>query len=489
MPQGVTLHIKNWISRFNPEQTNGSIEERMQREIFVFIYFIFSIFALSSIVFFFYLEKTQAAVLPISYILIAGLSVVLISKNIHRVFGQRLFNVCTLLLPFVLQYFLGGIKATGFLMIWSSISILNVISLKDNRKVMIWCLCFLGLIIHSFEIEHGQIEAFENSYSKNFLAMNFALVAFIHFGLSRYVIFHQIRLRKVLMRNQEKLELINENLSYRNTEINDSLVYAQHLQSSILPKSEILSERFQEFEIFFKPKEVIGGDFYWYGEIEGKRVFAIIDCTGHGIPGAFVSMMGYNLLNHIILSKRITYPGFILNQLNQMVKQSLHQESSGNKDGMDMSIITYDPISRSLEFAGAKNDLFYLDSRNGLVRLKGSRSSIGGFNGTGKAEYETHEITLRNKTKFFMTTDGLIDQFGGENNKRFSTKRLTNFLKLMIDREVKQINKDLIFVLNEWQGNNEQLDDILFSTFSIDPVLEINRTLKYKSYHKKSKRA
>jgi len=487
--KGLDLYIKNLISRINFVKRESTVEEKMQKEIFVFIYLIFCIFSLGCMTVLIMSKKESAALIPISYIILAGICTYLTSKNRYYRITQAIFTGLTILLPFVLQHYLGGIRATGVLMIWSSISILNVIGIKKAKYVTIWSLVFLLLVFHAFYIEQHLPSITEGIYAKISLCINFVLVAFIHFYLSRYVIFHQIRLRIKITSHQKRLEISNANLSYRNTEISNSMDYAKHLQKSILPKQEILKEKFQMMEIFFQPKEVIGGDFYWYGECEGKKIFAIIDCTGHGIPGAFVSMMGYNLLNQIILSRKITYPGFILNQLNTAVKNSLKQESSGNKDGMDMSLITYDPISRNLEFAGAKNDLYYFDPENGLTRIKGSRCSIGGFNGVEKAQYETHSIRIKEETKFFMTTDGLIDQFGGENDKRFSTKRLKRFLELMMDKTANQISRDLIQILNDWKGSTEQIDDILFSTFTIEPHEEINRVLKIKRYNKQNKRA
>lgn len=433
--------------------------------------------------------NSQALIFPISYIILAGICTRLIRANKHYDTFQTIFTALTLLLPFVMQDKIGGIRATGVLMLWSSIAMLNVVSIKKFKWVAAWSAFFIALVMMAFYKENQLIQNTESINSKTFLAVNLLAVGFIHFYHVRFVIFNQIRLRKIVIDNHKKLEISNEALSNRHSDLNDSMDYAQYLQKSILPPKEMLEEKFQMIDIYFKPKEVIGGDFYWYGECEGKKIFAIIDCTGHGIPGAFVSMMAYNLLNQIILSRKITYPGFILNQLNKAVKNSLKQESSGNKDGMDMSLISYDPISRNLEFSGAKNDLYYFDPENGLTRIKGSRCSIGGFNGMDKAHYETHSIRIKEESKFFMTTDGLIDQFGGENDKRFSTKRLKRFLEIMMDKNATQISRDLIQIFNDWKGGTEQIDDILFSTFTIEPQEEINRVLKIKRYDKQGKRA
>jgi len=487
--KGLDLYLKNLISRIGFVREETSIAEKSQKEIFVFIYFIFCVFSLVCLSVLLTLGKERASIIPILYIFLAGTCTYLISKNYVFKQAQGIFSFITILLPFILQYYLGGISKTGFLMLWSSLSILNVISLKKNFQVFLWIALFFALALLSFALEALHFPENVGKYSSTYLGFNFIAVAYIHFGLSRYVIFHQIRLRKKLIKNQDKLERMNDHLYQRNSELNDSLDYAETLQRSILPKSELLEKKFQEIKVFFKPKEVIGGDFYWFGESDGKKIFAIIDCTGHGIPGAFVSMMGYNLLNHIILSKRITYPGFILNQLNKLVKESLRQESSGNKDGMDMSIISYDPLSRSLEFAGAKSDLYYMDDENGLMRIRGSRCSIGGFNGSKEAEYETHTIQLKDKTKFFMTTDGLVDQFGGNNDKRFSSKRLHNHLLKLLNQEVNSAAHHLVEMLENWKGNTEQLDEILFSVFSIDPQKDLSSRLKIKRYDKKRKSA
>ena len=219
--------------------------------------------------------------------------------------------------------------------------------------------------------------------------------------------------------------------------------------------------------MLFRPRDIVSGDFYWYASLNNKVFIAACDCTGHGVPGAFVSMIGNNLLNQIILEKKEENPGNILTQLNQGVKAAFTKEGEqAAQDGMDMVLSVLDRKNNQLEYAGANNTMIFL--REGeLEVLKGDRTSIGGDTDQG-FEFQTKAIQTREADRFYLFSDGFQDQFGGNKGKKFMIKRykqliMDNHLEPMSDQKARY---EKTFV--DWMGtDNEQIDDVLMIGFMV----------------------
>lgn len=268
-----------------------------------------------------------------------------------------------------------------------------------------------------------------------------------------------------------------------NTEITDSINYAKYIQSSILPKADQLESYLGEHFVLYKPKDIVSGDFYWISNIENKSIIAAVDCTGHGVPGAFMSMLGIALLNEIINKEYITHPGVILRRLRKEVINSLQQkgERGEQKDGMDIALCTLDLENMKLQFAGANNPLYLIRKSNmdkvGVIRceligddqlyeIKGDPMPIGISDRMDN--FTLHEIDVYKGDSFYLFTDGFPDQFGGPDGKKFGYKQfrellLKNNSKTMPDQKI-----SLEKLLNEWMGNNSQIDDILVIGFRIN---------------------
>ena len=273
---------------------------------------------------------------------------------------------------------------------------------------------------------------------------------------------------KELRDEKEKVESINSTLAEQkkvievaNKNITDSINYAKKIQDAILPRSTKLNELNDSVAILYLPKDVVSGDFYWFEKIGNKYIYATADCTGHGVPGAFMSMIGVNNLNQIIVENKITSPDKILKELNIAVKKVLKQddEDSESRDGMDISISCFDLDKKVISYAGAFRPLTYIRN-NELFEIKGSRNPIGGsapidFN------YELHEFDYQKDDVFYMFSDGFPDQFGGAKGKKFMNKQLKEvFMKIYKFPPLKQ--KELLKQeLENWRGNNEQIDDVL----------------------------
>lgn len=261
---------------------------------------------------------------------------------------------------------------------------------------------------------------------------------------------------------QSKLEL-----EHKNQETLDSILYAKKIQDAILPLHSTIKESLKESFILHRPRDIVSGDFYWFRHLRGKIFIASVDCTGHGVPGAFMSMIGSILLDDIIVTKQIDQPDIILNMLHKGVVKALRQSSKekASKDGMDIALCVIDEKLNKLQFAGALRPLIHI--REGeLMRIKSDASPIGGY----RAEmpvFSLHEIDIQKGDVFYIYSDGYPDQFGGELDKKYMTKRFRELLLSMAHRDM-SVQKDLLEKeFNRWRGNNEQVDDVLVLGFRL----------------------
>jgi serine phosphatase RsbU (regulator of sigma subunit) len=258
----------------------------------------------------------------------------------------------------------------------------------------------------------------------------------------------------------EALSSAYSEIEIKNKDITDSINYSKRIQDASLPPVELRKELFPDSFILFKPKDIVSGDFYWYAEKEGKKVIAACDCTGHGVPGALMSMIGNNILNQIVNEKGITSAAEILNQLHLDIRKSLKQdEHPENKDGMDIALLVFNSASE-VEYAGAQRPL-WLVSNEVLTEIKGNKFSIGGMQIETDRKFTNHRLTLSENDTLYIFTDGYADQFGGPDGKKFMTKNLKDLILRIQNESMPQQGKLLDDSLEAWKERTEQVDDIL----------------------------
>ncbi|BDX38675.1 hypothetical protein CYCD_20300 [Tenuifilaceae bacterium CYCD] len=279
--------------------------------------------------------------------------------------------------------------------------------------------------------------------------------------------------------NLQNIEIQNQrdHIQKQNENINKSINYAQGIQKALLPPQTSLQEIFPNSFIFFRPRDIVSGDYYWFKELTsgfgsnektGKIAISAIDCTGHGVPGAFLSMIGYNLLDDIVY-RGINKPGEILRELNNGIRRTLRQDETENRDGMDMAICVVDMNNKVVEFSGAKNPLVYVVNDE-VFRIRGDKESIGGGMGYMENEFTTHSIRIDGPTWFYMFSDGFIDQFGGGDGRKFMIKNFIDFLAGISILPADQQREMLKNALKDWLGTKyTQVDDILVVGFKIEP--------------------
>lgn len=246
-------------------------------------------------------------------------------------------------------------------------------------------------------------------------------------------------------------------------EITDSLNYAKRIQSAILPSTKNIARFFPESFILFMPRDIVSGDFYWFHRIEDKFISVVVDCTGHGVPGAFMSIIGTYLLNNIIIQNNETRPAEILKQLNRKLKISLKNSVIGSQtnDGMDVSLVAIDKSTNTLTFAGALRPLFLFQDGK-FIEQKGDKTPItSAIAGNTMATFNEYTYSVSDGDVFYLFSDGIVDQFGGERNKKFLTKRLKQVLFDAQMYSMEEQKKILQKSINNWRGKNAQIDDIL----------------------------
>ena len=288
-----------------------------------------------------------------------------------------------------------------------------------------------------------------------------------------------------LLQQSSQLEETHKELTKYNHKMLHSINYAQRIQSAMLPEESDFQHLIKDSFIFFQPRDIVSGDFYWFTETclratdnqlafanahsesvqPPKVLIAAMDCTGHGVPGAFMSMIGFNFLNEIE-HKGIFQPNEILNTLHLSVRRFLKQDETANKDGMDAAICLVDPQQQTLEFSGANSPLVYIQEGEMHV-IKGDRSAVGGVHTNRNHRFAKHTVSIEKETWVYLFSDGYQDQFGGEEGRKFMSKNLRALLLEIHTQPFELQKQQLCRTLNQWMGNTTQIDDILVIGFKV----------------------
>lgn len=294
-----------------------------------------------------------------------------------------------------------------------------------------------------------------------------AYFVFIPLLLNIYLIAQFVKARnkaEMQISNQKTLlEKNNKELGLKNEDIVSSINYAKKIQYAVLPNEETIYRSIPLSFIIYKPRDIVSGDFFWFHEDDANSYTIVAaDCTGHGVPGAFMTVIGSNALTQTIIESKITKPSEILVELDNRVTQTLKQEKTHYglvQDGMDLALLKINKSKKELIFTSAKRPAFFI--RNGELReIKGSKSSIGGLRSESK-KFEEIIIKYEEDDMIYLFSDGYVDQFGGMNNKKFTTKRLRELLLSIYQLPISDQKNRIAQNFEKWKGSNEQTDDML----------------------------
>ncbi|MBI3519964.1 MAG: tetratricopeptide repeat protein [Bacteroidetes bacterium] len=287
----------------------------------------------------------------------------------------------------------------------------------------------------------------------------FSTGIFAFFMLNRWKVSQQqtktIEEQKILVEKKNKV------VEEKNKDILDSINYAQRIQEAILIPEEEIKKHFSDAFIFFRPKDIVSGDFYWFGESEHNKIIAVADCTGHGVPGGFMSMLGFEMLQQILLLDEVKTTSKALISLDKKITETLNRNNRTYRDGMDMVLCAFSKNTNTLQFSCANRPLILI--RDGVLKeFAPDKYTIGGAIDNVEKKFSNKEMEIQKGDMIYMFSDGYPDQFGGPKNKKFKYKQVIEMLLANHHLAVNQQKLILETTFNDWKGNNEQTDDILF---------------------------
>jgi serine phosphatase RsbU (regulator of sigma subunit) len=305
---------------------------------------------------------------------------------------------------------------------------------------------------------------------------NILIVGFLLLSIAMVIIFREYvqnkKSNKIIQSQKEKLEeanieldTLNQSLASKNYELSeiiqrqtDSIMYASKIQSAVLPSNERMRLLLNSYIVVYLPRDIVSGDFYWIEKIDGKTFIIVADCTGHGVPGAFMSMIGNEMLNNIIIKQRIFDPARVLEEMHKDVRYALKQDETieSSHDGMDVCMCVID--NKKLTFAGAKRPLYYVQN-NEFYEIKGDRKSIGGRQKEEERTFTNHSIDLTTETMLYMSTDGYQDQHNTKQEK-FGVKRFRDLLHSIADKPMEEQKDILEKTLAEFSEGEKNRDDV-----------------------------
>jgi len=275
-------------------------------------------------------------------------------------------------------------------------------------------------------------------------------------------------LKRIIKAATAEIQSQKDQLEEKNQNIIDSIRYAQRIQEAVVPSNALFHESFKDSFVLWKPRDIVSGDFYWLAPRNNQIFVAAADCTGHGVPGAFMSIMGISFLNQIVALPEVKNAADMLNNLRNNVIKALNKEQSdtANKDGMDIALCVFDLEKKQVDYAGAYNSL-YIYRKGELIEIKADRMPIG-VHDRDSVPFKNNTVDLQSGDQLYMFSDGYIDQFGGPKGKKFMTKRFKKLLLEITDKSMSE-QKDILWKnILDWRGDIEQLDDIIIIGIRIE---------------------
>jgi len=273
-----------------------------------------------------------------------------------------------------------------------------------------------------------------------------------------------------ILTQKEALAIVNEQLDKKNRDMTASIMYASRLQKGILPPIENLKKYFSDSFILFQPRDIVSGDFYWFAEEDDTCMLVAADCTGHGVPGALMSMIAHSSLNKAFLEKQAYSPEILLQITSDEIIKSLDQYTNKTSDGMDVVACAYLPKENKLLFAAAKNSIFYIKN-NELIEIKGDNCSVGGYEYGKNRDFTLHCLSVDEPITIYLSSDGYYDQFGGEKGKKIGRRKFREILVEIHQKPMEQQKKDLQLFFQKWvnEASEKQLDDVMVIGLRVEP--------------------
>ena len=442
------------------------------------------------------------SVIPYGYVVLSFFN--LLSFHILKKFSfTRAFQiVISMLLPFALQWSLGGFIASGIIMLWATLALIGSITLLKGKGTYLWLCLFITLTAFSLYIDpyiaHLRPAIFTSNVSLVLVAVNMLTIISIIFILAKVKVDQDLMVKRELAETNDELLVSNDALQQiqeeisaqrdileqNNKELKDyqqriisSIESAKTIQKAFLPTNNKVHNLFGEHFILYMPRDVVSGDFYWAHQFGNKRIFIEGDCTGHGVPGAFMTLISNAILNQIIQVENTYDPAEIMEKSLQKLEYVLQQKITNNRDGLDISIVVIEEEADDFKVTfGAANQNLYYSLSNEIKELRGTRKRIGGITNS-KKQFESTELILPKDSILYLYSDGYVDQ-NNLQRKKFSSTRLKSLLTEINDLPMADQKRELYSALNIHRNGAEQRDDITVIGLKLTPIDAVEKVLE-----------
>ncbi len=438
---------------------DDSEDEKLKKSILLVMTFPFVLAGCGWGALYFYNGMLLPGLIPFCYGILSLISVgiFLTIKNFNFFRFSQLTLI--LLLPFFLQIVLGGFIPSSAMIIWSLICPLGALAFYEAKQSVYWFGAYLLVVTTAFLINDTLPQYFNWHLSDTFISrlfvMNIIGVSFIVYLMQYYFFSKQAHLKKAV--DEKNLEIQESS-----REITDSIKYAKRIQHTLLANEQLLQNNLSDYFILYKPKDIVSGDFYWATSKHDKFYLAACDSTGHGVPGAFMSLLNISFLNEAINERSLVEPNQICGHVRQKLIEGISQE--GGQDGMDGVLVCLDRENKKLSFAAAHNAPILI-RENTLIEFEADKMPIG--IGVSSEEFKQQSVDVQSGDLFYLFTDGYTDQFGGPKGKKFKYKQMKALLQSICNQPLSEQKKILDAIITDWKGGLEQTDDILIIGFKI----------------------
>lgn len=401
------------------------------------------------------------------------------------------FGVITLPVVLVVLKTTGNVTYAGYVYIFNQIvmSVANQWLYKFGHSIVggLWAMVFIvfaffvmgrrwGFVVTGFTVLCLLMPTFNEMSGGALLSYHippeqvptelpiFVLVPFLLnvFAFSQIVATRKVAEQKLQLQKAQ-VETNNKQLESKNKDITDSINYARKIQYAVLPNEDAIYRSIPLSFILYKPRDIVSGDFFWFHELDDKNYILVgADCTGHGVPGAFMTVIGSSLLNQVIVESKVSSPASILQEMDRRINLTLKQEKERLQtvqDGMDLALLKVDKAKKEFVFTSAKRPAVLIRDKQ-LQEIKGSKFSLGGMR-TGEKRFEEIRMNYQEDDMIYFFSDGFTDQFGGPKGKKFSSKRLRDLLMGVHRLPMNEQKQKLDTAFESWKGRLEQIDDVL----------------------------
>lgn len=402
-----------------------------------------------------------ASLFPAAYFFVLIFATLYLYKTKNFNVALTIYTFFILIVPFFLQVVMGGFINSGAVILWSVIAPTGALFFNGKKSGIFWFSAFLisCVITSIYKMDPEQIVHVSDATIQFFFLMNVIVIC----GFLLYTIgyFRELTSRQnnELESNYKSIEIQKHIVENKNREITDSIEYALRIQNAILPSSSIVKQSLGNSFIYYQPKDIVAGDFYWIEKVDDIVLFAACDCTGHGVPGAMVSVICHNALNRAVREFGLMQPAKILDKAAEIVIENFSKSEEDIKDGMDISLCSLNPKTKELQWAGANNPIWLF--KNGeVIERKADKQPIG--MNDNKKPFTNHTFNLDNKDIIYLFSDGVTDQFGGETgNKKLTKKRFREFVLSIQDKDMDEQGIALDMFITNYRKTTEQIDDML----------------------------